>query len=164
MSASRASRAWPWAIGLVLALTVVANVAMLVAANAPGAAQVEPDYYRRALDWDRTQAERTRSAALGWRAEAGFGAGDAGATSLRVALVDASGRPVAGAGVSVIAIHNLEPGARSAWTLPEVGPGLYAATVRPGHGGRWELRLTATRGRERFLQVMHAELDAGSAR
>jgi nitrogen fixation protein FixH len=159
MSATRASRAWPWAIGLVLALTVVANVAMLVAANAPGASEVEPDYYRRALDWDRTQTERARSAALGWRAEARFGAREVGGTPLRVVLLDGAARPVTGASVSVTAIHNLEPGARSDWVLREIRPGSYTADVRPGHGGRWELRLTATRGREHYSDVVHAWLE-----
>jgi hypothetical protein len=66
--------------------------------------------------------------------------------------------------VSVTAIHNLEPGARPEWTLREVRPGRYSAVVRPDHGGRWELRLVATRGHARFTEVLHAELVTGHPR
>jgi nitrogen fixation protein FixH len=156
--------AWPWAIGAVLGLTVIANVAMLVEAGAPGAAQVEPDYYRRALDWDRVQAERTRSAALGWRAEASFAAAPGDGTPFHVRLHDAAGQPVGGASLEVVAIHNLERGAPATWRLDEVAPGDYAAIVRPGHRGRWELRVAAERPGERFLTILHAEFVGSAAR
>jgi nitrogen fixation protein FixH len=152
--------AWPWAMAAVLALTVVANVALLVSANAPGAAQVEPDYYRRALAWDSTQAERARSAALGWRAEAGFGAATASGTPLSLSLRDAAGAPVEGALVEVDGLHNLAAGGPVRWRLVERSPGLHEAFVRPGRAGRWELRVTATRGAERFVAVLHAEAGA----
>lgn len=152
--------AWPLALAGVLALTVVANVAMLAAANAPGGTRVEPDYYRRALAWDSTQAERARSAALGWRADAAF----THAGELALALRDAADHPVTGARVEVLAIHNLEPGPPVAWSLGEVAPGSYGARVRPGRAGRWELRVRATRAAEVFTAVLHADLATGAAR
>lgn len=160
----KAAAAWPLAIGAVLALTVIANVALLVAAGAPGATQVEPDYYRRALAWDSTQADRVRSAALGWRAEAAFATPVAQGTPISVALLDAGDQPVRGARLELLAIHNLAPGAPATWRLTEVAPGRYEAIVRPGHRGRWELRLLASRAGERFAQVLHAELAAEAAR
>ena len=150
--------AWPLALAGVLALTVVANVAMLAAANAPGAAVVEPDYYRRALAWDETQAERARSAVLGWRAEAAFTATGERDVALDVALRDASGRHVPGARLEVVAIHNLEPGPPPRWALNEAAPGSYRAHVRPARAGRWELRLKATRGGDLFTAILHADL------
>ena len=152
------AHAWPLAIAAVLAITVVANIAVLVAANAPGAAEVEPDYYRRALAWDTTQAERARSAALGWRADAHFVPRPGQATWIVVDLRDASGREVTGARLETVAIHNLEPGAPSRWTLAEVGPGRYRADVMPRHAGRWELRLEASHDGDRFTAILHAEL------
>lgn len=156
--------AWPLALAGVLALTVVANVALLAAANAPGAARVEPDYYRRALAWDSTQAERARSAALGWRAEAAFTAGGGRGLALDVSLLDADRRPVAGAELEALAIHNLEPGPPARWRLEEITPGAYRARVRPGRAGRWELRLRATRAGDVFTSVLHADLAPGIER
>jgi nitrogen fixation protein FixH len=156
--------AWPLALVAVLALTVVANVAMLAAANAPGAASIEPDYYRRALAWDSTQAERARSAALGWRAEAAFTASGGGGATLAVSLREADLRPVAGAQLEVLAIHNLEPGPPVRWPLVEIAPGAYRAPVRPGRAGRWELRLRATRFGDVFTSVLHADLVPGVGR
>lgn len=150
--------AWPLAMAAVLAITVVANLALLVAANAPGAAQVEPDYYRRALAWDSTQAERARSAALGWRAAARFIPRPGHPAWIVVDLADASGRAVTGARLGLVAVHNLEPGASSSWTLTEVAPGRYRAEVAPHHAGRWELRLAASHERERFTAILHADL------
>ena len=150
--------AWPLALVAVLALTVIANVALLAAANAPGAAQVEPDYYRRALAWDSTQAERARSAALGWRAEAAFMATAERGSRLEVSLRDVHRGPVAGAELEVLAIHNLEPGPPARWRLEEIAPGTYRAPAPPARAGRWELRLRATRSGDVFTSVLHADL------
>ena len=153
------AKAWPWAIAGVLALTVAANLALLAAANAPGAAVPEPDYYARALHWDVTQAERARSAALGWHATAEFRGGE-----LRVHVADAAGAAVTAAKVRVTGVHNLLPDAPQDWPLPEVADGRYAANVRPPHGGRWELRLVAERGGDRYVVVLHADAARGGPR
>ena len=160
----RPASAWPLAIGGVLALTVAANVALLTAANAPGAAHVEPDYYRRALAWDSTQAERTRSAALGWRAEAEFSSVRETGTTLQVELRDAQARPITGAQLEVVAVHNLIPGLPARWLLQETAPGRYRARVAPVRSGRWELRIRATCGADVFAEVLHADLEPGAAR
>lgn len=153
------AKAWPLAIGAVLALTVVANVALFAAANAPGAAVPEADYYRRALAWDVTQSEHSHSVALGWTAHAEFAADGTGGVRLRVTLLDAAGAPLEGATVEVSGVHNLEQGSTQHWPLAASGPGVHEATVRPSHAGRWELRVVAARGADRFVTVLHA--DAG---
>lgn len=157
----RAGAGWPFAIGAVLAMTVVANVALLWQANAPGSDDIEPDYYRRALAWDRTQSARSRSALLGWRVDAAFtpAAGGAG-TGLEIALADSLGHALPGAAVAVVGVHNLDPLHLQAWTLLESSPGHYAAVVRLPHDGRWELRIEASRGRDHYLAVLHAESPA----
>jgi len=154
------AHAWPLAIAAVLGLTVIANIALLVAANAPGAAQVEPDYYRRALAWDSTQAERARSVALGWRATARFVPRAEHAAALVVELRDAAGRAVTGATLEAVAIHNLELQAPLRCAPREVAPGTYRADVVARHAGRWEIQIEATQGRDRFAAVLHAELAA----
>jgi len=151
------AKAWPLAIVGVLAVTVAANVLLFAAANAPGTAVAERDYYRRALDWDRTQAERARSAALGWRASAAFRGAAPGRARLELRLADAAGAPVTGATVELEGVHNLAADAPRRWRLAESAPGLYTTEVDLPFAGRWELDVTATRGADRFVSVLHAE-------
>jgi nitrogen fixation protein FixH len=148
---------WPMAIIGVLGLTVVANVFLWRAANAPGSNDLEPDYYHRALAWDSTQAARVRSASLGWRAQASLGLGRMGNEQLHVTITGQDGAPVAGAQVQVLGVHNLDPGHPERWTLIEQPEGRYVADVHLPHTGRWELRVNASRGDERFESVEHAE-------
>ena len=151
-----AARVWPLAIAGVLAVTVVANVVLLRAASGPDAATPEPDYYRRALAWDSTQAERARSARLGWRSSSEFTVAD-GTTHVRVTLRDSLGVAVRGASVTATGVHNLAPTRPEHWTLVETDPGRYEAAVSLPHGGRWEVTVAATRDSERFVGLGHAE-------
>lgn len=155
-----AARVWPLAIAGVLAVTVVANVVLLRAASGPEAATPEPDYYRRALAWDSTQAERARSARLGWRSSSEFTVAD-GATHMRVTLQDSLGVAVRGAAVTATGVHNLAPTHPEHWTLVETEPGRYEAPVSLPRAGRWEVTVTATRDTERFVGLGHAESPGG---
>lgn len=152
----KAAAAWPLAIVGVLGVTVIANVGLWWQANGPAGRDIEPDYYRRALAWDSTQAARTRSAALGWRVQAGFAAVSSG-LELEVALADSLGAAVSGAAVHVAGVHNLDPLEPQLWRLEESAPGHYSAGVRLPHHGRWELRVWARRGTGEFMTVLHAE-------
>lgn len=158
----RTGSGWPLAIVAVLAMTVAANIALLWQANAAGSNDIEPDYYRRALAWDSTQAEHARSVALGWRAEAGFAAAGAGSL-LEVVLADSLGRSLPGASVTVVGRHNLDPLHPLTWRLAETAPGRHAAVVQLPHAGRWELRVAAHRGGDEWQGVLHAEAP-GAAR
>jgi nitrogen fixation protein FixH len=160
----KAGAAWPAAIVAVLAVTVLANVALFWAANEPGAAAIEPDYYRRALAWDRSQASAARAARLGWHVQAAFGRPDRNGTPLAVTLSDALGAPVVGARVSVVGLHNLDFAHPLAWSLRERGSGRYETYVQLRHSGRWELRVSAECGRDQFAVVLHADASERSAR
>lgn len=140
------SALWPIAVGGVLLVTVAANVVMLVLAGDPHASAVEPDYYAKAIAFDSTRAEETRSDALGWTAAASIDRGE----GVRIHLNDRKGKPVDGATVRVTAIHNLAPDQRPEATLEGVGGGLYRGAMPLERAGAWELRIRAVRGSERF--------------
>jgi len=154
---------WPWLLTVGMAGLVSVNVAMLVAANSDAnGAVVEADYYHKAVTWDSTLARRARSDALGWRAEVRL-APRAGATPVvRVALIDADGRPVTGATVEAVLIHNADAAHPRAVTLPERAPGAYATGARLGRPGLWEVRVVATRGDDRFETDVRTDLAAES--
>lgn len=152
-----AARLWP--IGVVLALLagVGSCVVLMWAANQPGTAVTEPDYYEQAVAWDSTLAARRASDALGWRAGVTLGAAGAGGAPLEIALADRDGRPVTGAVVRIAALHNSDPARWVRATLPERTPGRYGATVAFRRAGRWEVRIEARRGTERFLDRVRRE-------
>lgn len=163
---------WPVLITLALAFTVGVNVVMLFAAGSdPNGTVVEPDYYRKAVEWDRTMARRAASASLGWSATATLGtaraagSAEAGpmATSvrlssrvLRVALRDASGAPITDAEVSATLIHNREASTPVTVAL-SAAEGGYAGAAVLTHAGQWEVRIVARRGTERFETSLRAE-------
>jgi nitrogen fixation protein FixH len=152
-----AARLWPVAIIGVLAVTVGANAVLLYQAGDPDAAAVEPDYYRRAVAWDSTLAQRSRDAALGWRLAADLGAPGPDGTPLTVRLTDARGAPLADALITVEAIHNAEGSRRLSAPMRRVPDGGYAAILPVARSGLWELRFEAVRHGERFTATLRRE-------
>ena len=76
---------------------------------------------------------------------------------MRVRLLDRSGQPVDGATVRVVAIHNREPDVRPGAVLRGEGDGRYEAAMPLRRSGRWELRVRAVRGGDRFEADLHPE-------
>ena len=154
---------WPVAIVGVLAVTVLANVVLLIEADGKGAAVVEPDYYRRALVWDSTRAAEVRSDSLGWRAEAAFGPlGADGRAELRVRLLDRDGAAVTGARVRVSALHNTYADRPVEAALTALAGGAYGARLPMIHAGLWALRIAADRGPDHFGAELRRELGGAS--
>ena len=160
----KAEAAWPLAIVAVLGVTVLANGVLLWEARQPAAGGLEPDYYHRALAWDTTQAERARSAALGWHAEGALVRTAAGGLACEITLTDSLGAPLPAARLSVVGVHNLIADTPLTWELSETAPGTYVSPVTLPRAGRWELRVQAVRGAERWVSVLHAEAAAVEAR
>jgi len=148
---------WPWLVTGALLFTVGVNVVMLFAASSDrNGSVVEPDYYRKAVAWDSTMARRAASDRLGWSAEVVLERPDDRGTvpgRLTVHLVDRDGASVRGADVTATLIHNTDAANPISLALGEREPGLYAGATRIVNPGRWEVRLEATRGSERFLTV-----------
>ena len=154
------ARRWPLGMAAVLAVTVLGNAGLYWAANDSNAAAVEPDYYRKAVEWDSTVAQAERSRALGWSAAATLGprAPDGG-QRISIRLRDAAGLPVPGASIELTAIHNAfaaHPLQAAAMTDPD---GISRPEVTLNHDGLWELRLIITRGGDRYTATLRR--DAG---
>jgi hypothetical protein len=171
-----AGRLWPIAIVGVLAVTVVANVAILQVASEPDHFTMEPEAYAKAVAWDSILEVRAASAALGWHATGRVVAVEGVPARARVivTLCDRGGRPVEGALVRVEAIHNRQA-RRLRATLPASAgasgaggaagaAGQYGATLPLSRPGLWELRVDAERAGERFVTSLRADLEpAGPA-
>ena len=54
-----ATKGWYWPVVIVSLLVggAAANIGFMIVANRDPTFAVEPDYYRKAVDWDRTMAQ-----------------------------------------------------------------------------------------------------------
>lgn len=157
-------RGWQWPAGMavILLLTVAANLYLLYAAGHDASFAIEPDYYRKAVDWDAHLAQEEHNRELGWSLHPRIGPlsreGDA---DLEIGLADRQGRPVSGASLHVTAIPVARASQPVEATLAESPDHRYAGRLSLRRVGLWELRVTAIREGDRFTRTVR--LDAGEA-
>jgi len=153
---------WPWVPALLLVSLLGTQLAVLASALDDPSFAAEPDYYRKALDWDARQAAVRDSRALGWTARVTAGPATHASRAVSLSLIDAHGAPVSGAIVRAIAFANARSTQIRELTFLEAAPGIYRAELGPARLGIWELRCTATREKQRFETTLRVELeDAG---
>lgn len=136
---------WPIGMGVILAATVLGNIGVIVFTRDDPSFAVEPDYYRKAVEWDSTQATQARSDALDWEVSTQLVAQPDGATQLLLTLTDASGAVVEGASVLGALLHVARASEVQQVAFAATGDGHYIATVPMARAGVWELKLTANR-------------------
>lgn len=154
----RDGRLWPWAVALVLGLTIGGNLLVFRLARGDASFAVEPDYYAKAVAWDSTRALEARSDALGWTVKATLlpmvtGEG----LHLALHLHTADGAPVEGASVRVEASHNTRGSLVLSDTLRFTSPGTWEGMLPSSRVGLWEVRVTATRGGEHFRHTLRLD-------
>lgn len=157
----RRSRWWLVPFGLIAATLVGWSFMIHLAVSDPSFA-VEPDYYRKAADWDQRQAQEKQNQLLGWQAKVRAVSGRDGA-SIMVLLRDSAKEPVSRAEVRVEAFHNARAANAQTHVLTEGAVGEYSvrrARMRPG---LWEFRITALRGSSTFTQVITQDVAVGDA-
>lgn len=155
----RGSRGSWWAyvpVGLLGVLLSIQAVMVTLAVRDPGFA-LEPEYYRKATEWDQHQQQRLASERLGWHAELNV-TGQSGAHTLTLRLFDAQGQPLQGAQVALDYFHNARAAQRRQVTLPDSGDGTFTTPVELGRPGLWVFRLQATRARDVFEQELRADV------
>jgi nitrogen fixation protein FixH len=151
-------RLWPWALGSVLAVTMAGNIWVMRLAGADASFAVEPDYYRKAVDWDSTMAQSGRNTALGWDLDAKLAPpGADGHSRVTVVLRDVDGAPLDDAVIRLEATHNAQARRVLEATLQATGDGTYHALLPDARRGIWELRFEATRGADRFTASLRRD-------
>ena len=144
-------RAWPFAIAGILLAGVGANVGLIILAASDPSAAVEQDYYRKALAWDAEMAQQQRNIALGWSVHSALQLGKEGADgSLELTLVDGAGKPLTGADVTALVMHNARAAAVQSVSLRDMGDGRYTARVAARRPGLWEIRISVQREAQIF--------------
>lgn len=163
-SSPRRGRPWLWPLGLALALGASAgvNIGFMIVANRDASFAVEPDYYRKSLEWDQTMAQEDTNRALGWRlAVAGERASLRGRLRLVARLTDRDGLPLEGAAVAVEARHGARAAEPVGGVLESGGEGRYTAELPLARPGLWELRFDVRRGGDLFTARISTDLPGG---
>lgn len=152
---------YPGMVVLLLAIPIFANFYLMFRAKADPAFFVEKDYYKKAVAWDGTQAERRASEHLGWQLRLGP-AGQQAMTlplgqPLRLVVQDRAGQPVANAAVEVLAFHNAR--AAEQWTAKGTtdASGVVSLPLGWHKPGLHEFQVRVTRGSDVFLQTVQRD-------
>jgi nitrogen fixation protein FixH len=145
--------AWPIGVATILGLTVVANLWVMKVANGDPSFAIEPDYYKKAVNYDSTMAQERTNATLGWIVGTQFAPiGDGKATQLTVTVRDAQAAPLTGAHVAIMTRFNARANDTLTAVLTEARPGTYTASLPIAHAGEWEVRVDATRDGAKYSQ------------
>jgi nitrogen fixation protein FixH len=148
---------WPIGIVAILSCTVLLNIGVIVFTGDDPSFAVEPDYYRKAVAWDSTQAQAARSVALHWTARAEVTSQADGSTVLRITLVDANDQMVPEATISGELLHVARASDVQQLTFASTEGGAYEAAATMQREGLWELRLVAERDADRFVKTLRID-------
>lgn len=144
---------WPIGIVCILSATVIGNFAVMRIAKSDPAFAVEPDYYRKAVEFDSTMAQERRNLALGWKVAATMEPiTETDSARVIVTLRDAESNVLGGAQVAVMARFNARANDTLTAVLTEQAPGRYETTLPITHAGEWEVRVDATHDASRWSE------------
>lgn len=148
---------WPIGIVAILLASVAGNIAVIMITRDDPSFSVEPDYYRKAVEWDSTAARQVRSDALQWRVAARVEAGAGDQAQLTLDLTDAQGAIVHDATLRGSLLHIARADDVQQVSFTQAENGAYIASVPMQRIGVWELRLTADRDSSHFLHTVRVE-------
>jgi nitrogen fixation protein FixH len=152
---------WPLVLAGLLVGSAGANIGFMLIATGDPTFAVEPDYYKKAIDWDKTMAQEARNAELGWAVSARLeGAARPGQGRLVARVTDRAGAPVSGARVAVEAFPSARARQVVTAALEPEGNGVYAGGIPLERPGLWELRVRVTRGEQVFTRTLSQDLAA----
>jgi nitrogen fixation protein FixH len=162
---SRAGRFWAWLPAMLLSSMLLGlGVLAYIAVDDPSFA-LEPNYYDKAVRWDRTQAAARESERLGMQLllTGPLSQKSDGSIELELRVSDRAGTPLSAASVTLEAFPNAFASRIEHVSLREVSPGMYRGRLSGGTRGLWELRFDVKRGSQAFRQVLRRNVARGDA-
>jgi nitrogen fixation protein FixH len=163
ISSGRFPNRWAlFPVGLLGILVSVQVVLFSLSRNDPSFA-VEPEYYQKAVSWDKHAEQRAANTHLGWRPSAAIlpaGGLTGGAATLQVTLLDRDYEPVTNASLTATAFANARANDVQTLSLQPTEAGTYVGPLRVGFPGEWEIRLTATRDGTTFTHSSRVSVAA----
>lgn len=143
-------RAYRWMLvapALLLFQAAISTLTVYLSVSDPSFAS-EPDYYRKAVEWDTQAAQQRTQAQLGWRIDLDVATVEhtAGERWVRVLLHDLGGAPILDAHVTAEAFHHARAADRRQLEFAAGEPGQYAVLMSVKRTGLWEFRVRAIVG------------------
>jgi len=162
---TRAGRIWALVpLGLLTCMFAGLGTLAYIAIDDPSFS-LEPDYYAKAVQWDRSQAQLRENEALGFALDVQqpvVVAAD-GQAAFELRLTDRAGAAISGARLEVEAFPNAFASRVERRLLQEVAPGVYRANLSHGMPGLWELRCHVSVGSSHYARVLRTDLVKRSA-
>jgi hypothetical protein len=153
---------WPGMIFALIGLNVCI-VGITVWASIVSRSPVEPDYYQRAVNWDRDREAWNASRMLGWSLHSRFLRTEpSGDVVLSLQVHDSGGTPIRSAQIAAEIFHEAHPTDVYSLSIVEQSPGTYVAPMPSADRGLWRLSVLAVASRSTFLAEQQIEL-SGSA-
>lgn len=164
---------WPLMIIGLLALNMTIVVATIVCATSDHSFAVEPDYYKKAVEWDRTARERDHAAELGW--DVGVSLKQPRAGSDRSVICVTISKPsdkghhesptlLDGAQVQIEAFPQARSSQRLTGAAVGIGNGEYDFEAPISRTGLWEVRVRINRGPDALAVTRTLIVAEGSTR
>ena len=162
---SKAGAVWSWVpLGLLLCMFFGIGTLAYIAIDDPNFA-LEPDYYAKALHWDRAQAQLRENDTLGY--ELGLRQplviSETGSVQVELSLKDRGAAGISGASLEVSAFPNAFAERVQHLTLREVAPGIYRGELAHGLLGLWELRCVVSVGSGHYTRALRSDVRKRSA-
>jgi len=148
-----AAARWPMIIVAFLAGHMLLMAVCVTLAVTGRTQAVESDYYTKATQHDQHRAAQRASDALGWAfaiSPAALPDAD-GRRRVTLELQDAQRQPIDAAAVSVLLFHHAAADEQTTAEAQRFAPGAYELWLPSARPGVWELRTSATRGDQLFL-------------
>ena len=157
---ARAGLRWALVPVFLLTSSVLGVGSMAYVATHDPSFATEPDYYQKAVAWDRTQAQAAENARLGYQISlpGKLALGVDNRASVTLTVRDRAGRVVDGARVRAEAFPNLAADQVRQIELVEHAPGSYEAPLDGTRAGIWIFRVSAELGADHFTAELRSEL------
>ena len=160
-----AGRFWAWLpVGLLGTMFVGLGTLAYIAIDGPSFA-LEPNYYDKAVHWDKGQAEARASDLLGLKLElkSPFAVAADGRVKVQLGVKDRRALAFSGAEVQIEAFPNAYASRVEHLVLRETAAGVYTGELSQGVRGLWELRIVVKQGALRYGEVMRRDVVKGDA-
>ncbi|MEO1480693.1 MAG: FixH family protein [Myxococcota bacterium] len=147
---------WPFLIVGLLAGGVIMNISMVMtAADDPGFA-IEEDYYRKAVDWDKSREQVRKNRELGWTLKVDSSFTDDG-LAVEARLSDRLGGAISDASVQLQALHVARANQKIV-AMMDYNDGRFHTRLDAHRPGAWEFKFLIKRGDEIFTHTERADV------
>jgi hypothetical protein len=139
--------------------TAVTTVTLAVAGRPIGA---EPDYYEKAIAWDRHREQTATNDRLRWTVSPVFSSTEDGSPKLTLSVNDKYGNSIDASSLSLEAIPVKNADRRETLEARRIAPGTFETTLAQRLAGQWEFRVTVVAEKGTYTDSFRRTLSFGA--